>query len=266
MSGSESNSGRSPLDVLSYPRSILFTIFGLILTLAMCFIVLFTVFAIRSKRVLDWMIVYLWSLPLIKPAGVKVEVRGEDLVRRTGQGVLILFNHSSLWDIPVLYAYFPRPFRFGAKVELFKIPFFGRAMKASGVLPIDRASRSKVMKIYSEAVSRIDNGESFALAPEGTRQGGEELGRFKRGPFEFAINAQAEIVPVIIAGALKVLPKHSIWVNMGRWRRRVILQILPPVPASQYTMETADDLQERVREQMAAAFTRLNKEINQKPY
>src|ERR1019366_3026583 len=107
--------------------------------------------------------------------------------------------------------------------------------------------------------------ESFALAPEGTRQDGAELGRFKRGPFEFAINAKSEIVPVVLAGALKVFPKHSIWVNLGRWRRRVIMQIIPPVAASEYTMETVDDLQERVRAEMAAVYARLTDEITQKP-
>lgn len=261
----ESKLGRSVLDFLSYPRAILFTLFGLVLTIAMAFLVLFTVFVIRSKRVLDWLIVYAWSLPLIKPAGVKVEVRGVDLVRKTDQGFLILFNHSSLWDIPVLYAYFPRPFRFGAKVELFKIPVFGAAMKASGVLPIDRGSRSKVMKIYQDAISRVHNGECFALAPEGTRQDGAELGRFKRGPFEFAINAGVDIVPVIIAGALNVIPKHSIWVNMGRWRRKIIMQITPSVPASEYTMETVEALQERVRGQMEPLYQSLNKELSQHP-
>ncbi len=68
-------------------------------------------------------------------------------------------------------------------------------MELCGVLPIDRGNRNKVMKVYENAIARVNRGEAFALAPEGTRQKQVELGRFKRGPFEFAINAQMDIVP-----------------------------------------------------------------------
>jgi 1-acyl-sn-glycerol-3-phosphate acyltransferase len=253
------------LNLISYPRAIFMLVFGAVITFAMSLIIPFFAWATKSRKVVDWLIIYGWSLPLVKFAGVRVEVRGAELVRKANKGYLILFNHSSLWDIPVLYAYFPRSFRFGAKVELFDIPLFGYAMKVCGVLPIDRRNRNKVMKVYEGAISRIDNGESFALAPEGTRQGATQLGPFKRGPFEFAINAQSEIVPVILAGALKVLPKHSFWLNVGRFRRRIILQILPPISGADYTMETVQEFQDRVWALMDPIYRSLNEELSLNP-
>jgi 1-acyl-sn-glycerol-3-phosphate acyltransferase len=246
---------------LSYPRSVLFTLWALVFTLFMSVVVLAVAVLIRVRKILDVVIIYGWSRPLVWPAGVRVEVRGAEHIRKTGKGFLILFNHSSLYDIPVLYGYFPRSFRFGAKIELFKIPLFGPAMRACGVLPIDRGNRNKVMQVYDQAISRIHNGECFALAPEGTRQDGIQLGKFKRGPFEFAINAQSDVVPVVLAGALKVLPKHSVWANMGHWRQTVILQITPPIAASEYTIEQSEALQERVRSQMEPVFNQLNAEL-----
>ena len=251
----------SPFDFLSYPRGIFLAIFGIGLTLAMCFVMLFLAVIVRSRRLVDLAIVWLWSIPLVRPAGIAVEVRGAEWVPLEGQGFLLLFNHSSLIDIPVLYGYFPRSFRFGAKIELFKIPFFGWAMKACGVLPIDRASRSKVMKVYDEAIARIENGECFALAPEGTRQDTDTLGKFKRGPFEFAINAKMKIIPVVLGGALQVLPKHSLLINPGRWRRKIILQITPPVLATDYDLATLEQLQERVRCQMEPVLHQLSAEL-----
>jgi 1-acyl-sn-glycerol-3-phosphate acyltransferase len=202
-----------------------------------------------------------WSLPIILLAGVQVEVRGIEHVRKTGKGFLLLFNHTSLLDIPILFGYFPRSFRFGAKIELFKIPFFGADMRACGVLPIDRANRNKVMKVYEEAIARVESGESFALAPEGTRQSAAQLGKFKRGPFEFAINARMDIVPVVVSGVLDVLPKHSVFVNAGRFRRKVIIAIAPPVSAGEYTADTMDDLVEKVRAEMEPLFYQLNSEL-----
>jgi 1-acyl-sn-glycerol-3-phosphate acyltransferase len=250
------------LDFLSYPRALVMTVAGILLTLIMCFVMLFLALVVRSRTVVDWAIVWLWSKPLVWPVGVRVDVRGGELVKNTPKGFLILFNHSSLIDIPILYGYFPRSFRFGAKIELFKIPFFGWAMAACGVLPIDRGSRSKVMRVYDSAIARINNGECFALAPEGTRQSEAQLGKFKRGPFEFAINAKMDIVPVVLGGALKVLPKYSYFVNMGRWRRKVIMEITPPIPASEYSIETIEALQAKVRAQMEAAFVRANAELD----
>ncbi len=249
------------LDLLSYPRAVIVTAAGVLHTFIMSLVMLFLAVVVRNIDLINWAIVWLWSRPLVVPAGVRVEVRGAENVRLKDKGFLILFNHSSLIDIPILYGYFPRPFRFGAKIELFKIPFFGRAMAACGVLPIDRGSRSKVMRVYDSAIARINNGECFALAPEGTRQSDVHLGKFKRGPFEFAINAQMDIVPVVLAGALKVLPKSTYLMNMGRWRRKVIMEITPPIPAADFTLDTLEQLQERVRGQMEPAFIRANQEL-----
>jgi 1-acyl-sn-glycerol-3-phosphate acyltransferase len=247
--------------LISYPRGLLVTFLGVIHTFIMSIIILFLAGVVRSRKLVDFAIIYLWSMPIILGSGTRVEVRGKEAFGDSPQGFLILFNHSSLMDIPVLYSYFPRSFRFGAKIELFKIPFFGKAMELCGVLPIDRANRNKVMKVYENAIARVNNGEAFALAPEGTRQKEATLGRFKRGPFEFAINAQMDIVPAVIAGAYDVLPRDGFLVGAGKFRNKIIVQILPRVPTKGITIEQVDDLLERVRTPMNEAYVQLNEEL-----
>jgi len=249
------------LDLLSYPRGVIVTLIGLTHTLLMSVVVLFLAGVIRSRRIVDWAIIYLWSLPVVWAAGARVEVRGAENVKGEQKGFLILFNHSSLIDIPVLYAYVPRSFRFGAKIELFKIPFFGKAMELCGVLPIDRRNRSKVMKVYEDAIARVEKGEAFALAPEGTRQKLAELGKFKRGPFEFAINAQMDIMPVVLAGAYDTLPRDGVLLGAGRWRHKILLQILPRVSTQGMEIEQAEQLVEKVRNQMDPVYRQLSKEL-----
>jgi len=252
----------SALDWLSYPRAVIITILGGIETLLLSIFVVMLACITRSQKALDPILVYVWPRPLLWLGGVRVDVRGGEHVPRGGKGFLLLFNHTSMVDILVLYGYFPRPFRFGAKIELFKIPFFGKAMEVCGILPIDRGNRNKVMKVYDQAIARVNRGECFALAPEGTRQEDvNALGKFKRGPFEFAINAQMDIVPVVVVGALKVMPKHSLWLNAGRFRRRILVHIAKPVPTAGYTMDQVDELQERVRSEMAPTFVQLNSEL-----
>lgn len=248
------------MDLLSYPRGVIATLFGIFHTLWMSIFIILLSFLIKDRKRIDWFINTVWCRSMLWMGGVDLDIRGAELVSGSKKGYLLLFNHSSLIDIPVLCASFPRTFRFGAKIELFRIPFFGRVMRMCGVLPIDRHNRGKVMQVYASAISRIENGESFALAPEGTRQKQPVLGKFKRGPFEFAINAQASIVPVVLSGAYEVLPKKAILLNTGKWRRTVIVQITPPVSSDGYTLETSLELQEKVRAQMEPVFLKLEAE------
>ena len=254
---------RTFLDALSRPRAVAVTIFGFAWTLWMS-VVIITCGALTGRADwLDFLLKHAWCRPILWLGGVKVEVRGVDPeLLRAREGFLILFNHSSHLDIMTLFAYFPRGFRFGAKIELFKIPFFGAAMRVCGILPIDRANRGKVLKVYQAAIDRVRRGECFALAPEGTRQPTAKLGPFKRGPFEFAIQAQMPIVPVILAGTNAILPRNSVWLNWGRWRRRVIVQLTPAIAAKDYTSDRSAELQSKVREQMLGLHDILQHEVS----
>lgn len=252
---------RRVLDALSYPRGVIVSLTVAVATFFLSCIAVFTAAVIRRRAALDFLMNDVWSRPMLWLSGVRFEVRGGQHVAPGGKGFLILFNHSSHVDIPVLYAGFPRSFRFGAKIELFKIPAFGTAMRLVGVLPIDRRNRNKVMQVYQEAIARVEQGECFALAPEGTRQPEPKLGTFKRGPFEFAINAGMDIVPVVLAGTYAVLPRSKLWLNQGRWRRKVIMEITPRVNATEYALENVDALVERVRAQMLSVHDALYAEL-----
>lgn len=202
-----------------------------------------------------------WAHVVMTLSGVEVEVRGANHVPNGKTGFLVLFNHTSHVDIITLYGYMPRAVRFGAKIELFKVPFFGRAMLAMGALPIDRRLREKVLQLYQAAIPRVAAGDAFALAPEGTRQSEQRLGKFKYGPFLFAIQAQMNILPVVIAGAYDVLPKNSLWFNVGRWKRKVIMEILRPVSTRGLSEADIDRLQASIHEDMHQTLERLKLEL-----
>ena len=195
-----------------------------------------------------------WSWVLLRAVSVRVVVKGlENLPKEPS---IIVFNHSSHFDIPCLVNATPRQIRFGAKIELFSIPVFGPTMRLIGMLPIARSNREKVLEIYRQAVVRIKNGEWFCLAPEGTRQDGAQLGAFKKGPFIFAVAAQCNLVPVVIKGAHKVIPKGDIIVNRGRWSSDVVVEFLPPISALGTTEQDVDRLHDLAFEAMTRAYTR----------
>ncbi len=184
--------------------------------------------------------------------GVRMNVKGWENIPKN-RGFLLLFNHTSFFDIFIIHNLLPQ-LRFGAKIELFKIPMFGRAMRMVGVLPIARNNPEEVYKVYREAEPKMKAGQIYALAPEGTRQDGGAIGPFKAGPFIFAINTQAPIVPCVLRGAHHILPKHHVLPNWGCWQRTVEVEFLPLVETSQYNLENRVELQNLIHEKMQQAY------------
>lgn len=232
---------RSIILVLLYPIYLV-TLSGICVLLNVLF----------NNRKVDNFIIKLWAIGTCKMFGVSVKVNGIERVPKK-MGCIYIFNHSSYFDIWAMSGYLPS-FRFGSKIELFKIPVFGWAIRRVGVLPIDRERRESVFRVYEEAKERIIRGDRFALAPEGTRQETEKLGQFKSGPFVLAIQCAAPLVPVIIRNAARVMPKDGIIPNWNRWTDEIILDVLEPIETKDLTSDAKKDLMEQARALMADAL------------
>ncbi len=239
------------LKILSYPRSILMALvypfFVLVIsTVSILMNLLFNNRDIDDNIVVAFGRISCWMF------GAKIEVEGSENIPAGGS--VFLFNHSSFFDIFAVAGSVPG-IRFGAKIELFKIPLFGRAMRRTGTLPIARTKKEEVFRVYKEAEDRLRSGEKIALAPEGTRQESEEkLGHFKAGPFVFAISAQVPVVPVIIKNAASILAKDSYLPNWGTWHRTITVRVLPPIETKNLRVEDRPVLQEKVLQSMKPFF------------
>ena len=148
---------------------------------------------------------------------------GREHVDRT-QSYVYMSNHQSLMDIPALFGAVPQPLRMVSKKQLFRIPFFGKAMLKAGFIPIDRTNREKAILQLETAKERLKQGLSVWIAPEGTRSRTLELGPFKKGGFHIAMDLQIPIVPVWIDGSARVIypdsskvhPNQEITVYFGK--------------------------------------------------
>lgn len=178
----------------------------------------------------------------------RIRVRTHGSLKDPGGGGIYIFNHQSHLDILAMAAHLPPTFRFGAKIELFKIPFFGPAMRSFGVLPIARHNRAEVFKVYEEAGARLRKGALFALAPEGTRQKEAEIGPFKKGPFIFAIQCQAPLIPVVLKGLHGALSRNELLPNTREFIKTVDLKVLPPISTAGESLENLDTLVAKTRQ------------------
>lgn len=169
----------------------------------------------------------LWGWIVIRAAGARLLVEGSGNIP-AGRPVVFACNHASQLDIPVLYRALPLQFRFIVKQELFRIPFFGLAMRMTGYIPVDRSGGREAVRSLQEAARRIAAGTSVVVFPEGTRSPDGSLGAFKPGGMVVAIKAGVPVIPVAILGSSRVLPKGRLRVHPGT----ITVRIGPPIESS----------------------------------
>ncbi len=186
-----------------------------------------------------------WARGVLWASGVRVVMHGAEHQR--GGNHVIVANHVSWFDVLALAAVLTRV-KFVAKAELSRIPLFGRAIRAAGMVFIDRDNRKAAFEAYREAADRIHEGASVTVFAEGTRGKEYALRPFKKGPFVLAVSGQAPVVPTIIHGSLEVQPRGRILVEPGL----IHVHFLEPVPTAGLTYEDRDALAATVRDRMAA--------------
>lgn len=187
-----------------------------------------------------------WASWLLGAAGVKVVVHGGEHELSEGAPRVFMANHVSWFDIPAMIAALPH-YGFVAKREIERVPLFGSAARAVGVIYIDRENRKAAFSAYDDVASKIRAGHPVLVYPEGTRGFTYALRPFKKGPFVLAIGSGAPIVPVVIYGTIAVNPRTAFRASPGT----VHVHLLEPIPTEGLTYADRDDLAERVRQRMA---------------
>ena len=145
-------------------------------------------------------------------AKVTVEIKGKLDINKE---YIIVSNHLSYIDIPLLMKTVPKNIRFIYKKSLTMIPVFGWALYLGGYIPIDRRNARNAIESLKKASLKLKNGISIVIFPEGTRSPDGKTGGFKKGIFMLADYAEADIVPVTIIGTNKIMPKNSMKLKPG---------------------------------------------------
>jgi 1-acyl-sn-glycerol-3-phosphate acyltransferase len=135
----------------------------------------------------------------------RTKIYGIDRVPRVG-GLLIVCNHISFVDPPLVGVVMPRPVQFMAMVELFRNRLLGAMLRGIHAIPVDRSRADHIAA--REAIRRLRQGNCVAIFPEaGIRLGSESvLGGnpvFKPGASAIALLGSSAILPVIVRDTRK---------------------------------------------------------------
>lgn len=203
----------------------------------------------RAGSIYDWA-PRVWARSILAAAGVRVVIHNPERMRG-GTPHVFASNHVSWFDVFTLAGHLPR-YKFVGKAELFRIPIFGRAAIAAGMIPIERENRKAAFASYDTAVERIRNGASVVVFPEGTRGREYGLRPFKKGPFVLATAAQVPVVPTVLYGTMHVQNRDSIRVRSGT----VHVHLLEPIETAGMTYEDRVRLSDECWRRMADTLRR----------
>jgi 1-acyl-sn-glycerol-3-phosphate acyltransferase len=164
-----------------------------------------------------------------------------------GRPCILMSNHSSLYDIPLLFMALPGSIRMLTKKELFRVPIWGRGLAAGEFVAIDRKSREQAIRDLAAARDKMASGIVLWIAPEGTRSRDGRLGAFKKGGFMLALETGATIIPIGIRGSRGVLPAKTLRFELGCTAEVHLGQL---IDASRYDVASRDTLMSNVERQI----------------
>ena len=184
---------------------------------------------------------YYWSKLILFNAGVKLNITGLENIDRS-HGYILTSNHTHLLDIPVLCVASKLGLRFAAKKELFNIPVFGQALALIGMVKIDRGKTQNALKNLKKIETKINQGVTLAIFPEGTRnRKGKEMLPFKKGAFMMSINTHQPLLPVSVNKSNTILQGFKLIPG------QIDVHFHPPIDPAHYGLEKRKEFMDITR-------------------
>ncbi len=170
---------------------------------------------------------------------------------------LLVTNHQSMADIPLLMWAFPRhDLRFVAKKELKRfIPYISLSLRAGGHAIISRTGDFREGARAMAGLADLSaKGISPAVFPEGTRSRTGKLGRFNSGAVRIILErAPLPVLAAAIDGGWRISKLKGIMANFGRTRYRIRLLALHPAPrGKREILEMLGVVEREIRDQVDA--------------
>ena len=203
----------------------------------------------RIEQTIQW-----WAERCLKAAACTLEVHGAEHVDAS-RSYVVVANHVSNLDVTACSAAIPLPIRYLAKKELFNVPILAQAMRAIGMVEVDRTGRTAaIASVNRQSQPVIERGHSLIVFPEGTRSHHGELQPFKKGAFQMAAAARMPILPVAINGTWEAWKPNSPWI---RSNSHITVIIEEPIETAGLTPSEVDALRTHTHSLIAETLSRF---------
>jgi 1-acyl-sn-glycerol-3-phosphate acyltransferase len=229
---------------------------GTTIGLTTVFAPIVSVISFKNERAPDPIIAF-WAKSILAAAGVRPLVVGLENVPESN--CVYVSNHQSHFDVLMIVAHIHRHIRFVAKAELYKIPLFGSALKATGNVKVFRSGTEADRQALAEAASTVRDRVNIVVFSEGTRSRDGAIGPFKKGAAVLAIQAQVPILPMAVAGTRDILPKGK---RLIHGNQHAVLMIGKPRPTSGLTVDDREKLTEEIRQDVLSLYDEARRQLD----
>lgn len=192
-----------------------------------------------------------WAQGVMRHFGCRVVVEGAEHMPATSP-VVVMCNHQSFYDIPLLMGYLGRPTGFVFKRELFRYPGMRYWMSQMHSESVDRQDTRDALHRMDALGRRVrETGHAMVIFPEGTRTRHPDarMGPFRRGSLRPAEHHGLPVVPVVLDGT-RWITKPLAMARTRRGGRCVRLRIAPPRDTRPMSAPEARRFMEAVQEEM----------------
>lgn len=189
----------------------------------------------------------IWSRLSCAIVPIRVTLTGKKNYTRH-QPYVVVANHQSMADIPVIHGFMGLNIKWIMKQELRKIPIFGIACHYLGCIFIDRSHRDAAIQSIHRARKYLSPKASVLFFAEGTRSRTGKVHPFKKGAFVFARETKLPILPVTIKNSYQILPPDSLDLVPGS----IDIIVHRPVYILATDPDRMDEVIESVRSTIAA--------------
>ena len=145
-----------------------------------------------------------------------------DFNQKFDKPVIIIANHTSFLDILAVGMLSPK-IVFLVSDWVYNSPIFGKGVRLAGFYPVSSGIDNGIEHLKS----KVAQGFSLMVFPEGTRSVDNSIKRFHKGAFYLAEELRLDIVPVVIHGYSEVLPKGDFLINGGATTVEILEKISP---------------------------------------
>jgi 1-acyl-sn-glycerol-3-phosphate acyltransferase len=195
-----------------------------------------------------WGSLYTWITP-----PWRIKTYGREKICK-GATYVVVSNHQSQLDILVAFRLFFH-FKWVSKIEIFKVPLIGWNMFLNRYIKLVRGDKESIQKMMDKSREHLAEGSSVYFFPEGTRSFDGKIKPFKPGAFILAKEMKLPILPIVISGTNKALPKYSMNLH---GIQKIIIKVYDEIPYSRFENLTVEETADMVQSFISKELDTLN--------
>ena len=164
---------------------------------------------LRMKKTVLFLMQF-WARSVFILIGKRLHIEGVENINKDERYILMA-NHSSLFDIIAIVAFFPGLTWFGHE-RLTRIPIFRKVLKLTDYVPMKKTNIKNTKEMINQLVEKSKL-NTIAIFPEGTRTLNGKVSDFYRGFVILLRSTEIDVLPVTLNGFYELKPKNRFYIG-----------------------------------------------------